>query len=146
MKKKSIWVLVFISLFSLSVLAEDVPQNQLTIKLLFPKKSTSLMTAPRPELKPQEVCGLVVIDITPVPSKIEEDRYLVEYFLDEQLIYQTTGFNEENPTQVSFSYTLDTTKYENGLHKLIVNFWDKSGPSAIGIREVIIDNSGETNE
>lgn len=78
------------------------------------------------------------------PSKIEKDRYSVEYFLDEQLIYQTSGFDEKNSTQDSFGFIFDTTRYENGLHKLIVNFWDKSGPSAIGIREIIINNHTES--
>ncbi len=105
------------------------------------------MAIPRPRIEPENVSGLVSIDISPIPSKIEKDRYLVEYFLDEQLIYQTTGFNEQKPAQVSFTYTLDTTRYENGPHKLIINFWDKSGPSAIGIREININNnSANANE
>ena len=146
MKENTFLVLLFIILFSFSALVEGEPKDEMTIELLFPKKSTAVMTAPKPKLEPREVCDFVLINISPIPSEIEKDRYLVEYFLNEQLIYQTTGFNEEDPTKVSFSYTLDTTIYEDGIHKLIVNFWDESGPSAIGIREIIINNSGDTNE
>lgn len=144
MKKNIFLNLVLLSLFSFSALAQEPSANRLTIELIFPKQSSAPMTAPKPKLEPQKVSSRVVLDITPAPSKIEKDRYSVEYFLDEQLIYQTSGFDEKNYTQDSFSFIFDTTGYENGLHKLIVNFWDKSGPSAIGIREIIINNHTES--
>lgn len=113
---------------------------EITVKLNFPKKSTAKMTAPKSLEKPQVICGNLIIDINPYPGAIEEDRYLVQYFLGDQLFYQTTGYNEENPDTLSFRYILDTNKFENGSYKLTVNFWDKNGPSAIGIREIVIKN------
>lgn len=144
--KRIVLILIFISFFYITIFADE-SSSHLTINLIFPKKSTSAMTAPRPRVEPEKVSGLVFIDINPAPAKIEKDRYLVEYFLDEKLIYQTTGFDEQNPAQASFAYILDTTKYKNGFHKLIINFWDKPGSSAIGIREIIIYNdTGNINE
>ncbi|MDD4910185.1 MAG: hypothetical protein PHR44_05850 [Candidatus Omnitrophica bacterium] len=140
MMKKFFWLMVFITLFYFSALAKEAPDKQLLLELIFPKESTSKMTAPAPKLEPLEVYGKIFVNISLVPDKIERDRYLVEYFLDEQLIHQTTGIEEGSDARFSFGCVLDTAQYENGTHKIIVNFWDKSGPSAIGIKEVVINN------
>ncbi|MDD4909482.1 MAG: hypothetical protein PHR44_02190 [Candidatus Omnitrophica bacterium] len=140
MKKTSMYILFFIAAFSFNLLAKEAYQNQLILELNFPKESTAKMEAPRPKAEALSISGEILVNISPVPEKIEQDRYLVEYFLDEQLIYRTTGFDRR-----TFACILDTAQYENGTHKLIINFWDKSGPSAIGIRELIINNE-ETNE
>jgi hypothetical protein len=141
MFKRILLISLCLTLFfsNLSVFATDT----LTIQLLFPKKSYAKATPPKALLEPKEVSGNLIIDISPYPDKIEEGRYLVEYFLDDQLLYQTTGFNEDNPDILSFSYILDTTRFEDGPHKIIINFWDEAGPSAIGIRQIIINNENE---
>ena len=116
--------------------------QDLTLELNFPSENIAKATAPRPLTKPIAVSGNATIDITPYPDTIEKDRYLVEYFLDDQLFFQTSGFDESNPDKLSFRCLLDTAKFENGRYKLIVNFWDKSGASAIGIQEIEIRNEG----
>ncbi|MBI4245417.1 MAG: Ig-like domain-containing protein [Planctomycetes bacterium] len=88
--------------------------------------------------KPPTVAGVVVIGISKRPSvkEIEEERFLVEYFMDGVLIYKTSGRNLKGTA--AFDFELDTTKYKNGLHKITVNFWDQNGPSAIGFKKIII--------
>ena len=135
MRKLTLLIICLVLLFGANLFAEGI-----TLELNFPQKSTAKITAPKPLLKPQEVSGSLILDIVPYPAAIEKERYLVEYFLDGQLIYQTTGFNESSPDKLSFTYLLDSAKFENGKHKIIINFWDKKGPSAIGIREVVIKN------
>lgn len=123
------------------VAAEDnAAQKSLMVQLIYPATSGAAMKAPGPIPKPQEVSGQVLIDIAPKPLKSERDRYLVEYYLDDQLIYESTGFDGETESAGAFSYILDTGKYGNGSHKLVVNFWDKQGQSAIGARELVINN------
>jgi hypothetical protein len=51
------------------------------------------------------------------------------------------------PTEVGFSYKLDTTKYPNGVHVLGINAEDKAGNVAILNRiSVLINNSKEPNK
>jgi len=141
MFKRILLIFLCLALFCLNL--NVFAAGSMTIQLLFPKKGYAKATPPKALLEPKEVSGNLIIDISPYPDKIEEGRYLVEYFLDDQLLYQTTGFSEDNPDVFSFSYILDTTRFENGSHKIIVNFWDEFGPSAIGIRQIIINNENE---
>lgn len=119
----------------------NVLASEVKIELNSPNKSMAKAITPRPILEPIEVSGNLIIDITPYPNTVEEERYLAEYFLDGQLIYQTTGYNSNNPEELTFHYLLDTTRFLDGQYKIIVNFWDKDGPSAIGIREIVIKNT-----
>jgi hypothetical protein len=131
---------IFIAMCLGILLYVDGFAAELTLELNFAKPATEKIIAPKPIAKAQEVSGNVIIDITPYPSVVEKDRYLVEYFLDDQLIFRTTGFDENSPDKLSFKYLFDTDKYQNGEYKLIVNFWDESGPSAIGIKVIAINN------
>ncbi|MFA5144008.1 MAG: hypothetical protein WC522_07595 [Candidatus Omnitrophota bacterium] len=134
MIKRIVLTLFLVSAFTVfASAAEKLPKNAVNVKLVFPAAANTAMRAPAPIAEPQEIAGQVFVDFVPHPEGVEKDRYLVEYFLDDQLIYKTTASG-------TFKYTLDTAKYENGRHKLIVNFWDDSGPSAIGVREVVINN------
>ena len=134
--KKILTIFCFIILTSVNVFAKD-----LTIDLNFPVTGRTKAAAPKPILKPQEVSGNIILDITPYPEPKEENRYLVEYFLDGQLIYETKGF--DNPENFSFKYNFETEKYKNGIYKLIVNFWDEKGTPGIGIRKIKIKNKTE---
>jgi hypothetical protein len=140
-RKIILFLLLMVSISALAMAEEKASQGSLVIKLIYPTPSGAAMKAPGQIQKPQEISGRVPIDIQPKPQKAEKDRYLVEYFLDDQLIYETTGFDGESPSTAGFGYILDTTKYENGRHKLVINFWDKEAQSAIGSREVVINNS-----
>ena len=137
-KKTVLLICCVLVAFSLNIFAAD-----LTVELNYPIRSTAKVTGQKPTVKSQEVSGNLIIDISPYPAVAEKDRYLVEYFLGDQLIFSTTGFNESNPNKLSFGYILDTAKYENGEYNLIVNFWDEKGPSAIGINKIIINNKNE---
>ena len=144
MLKRIILVALFIvSISSFVIAEEEMRQDRLLISLISPGASDQPMKAPRSIPKPIEISGQIFLDISPAPSSIRKDRYLVEYFLNDNLIYKTTGFDDAAGS-VGFGYIFDTTKYENGRYKLMVNFWDGKGPSAIGAREIFIDNrSGE---
>ena len=122
------------------VLSVNIFAAELTLELNFPKKSTAKFTAPKPILEAKEVSGNLLLDIIPYPADVEEDRYLVRYFLDGQLLYETTGVVGDNPEELSFKYVFNTTSFENGRYKLIVNFWDKKGSTAMGMRQIIIKN------
>ena len=136
MLKKTLLILACFNLLMLNLSASD----RLIVELNFPKPGYPKAAKPKALLAPVEVSGNLIIDITPYPANAEQDRYLVEYFLDDQLISQSSGVKENNPQRLSFTYILDTTKFANGPHKIIINLWDKSGPSAIGIRKIIINN------
>ena len=144
MLKRIILIVLFIASISSFVAAEEAMcQDKLLINLSFPGASGQAMKAPRSIPKPIEISGQISLDISPVHSNIRKGRYLVEYFLNDKLIYKTTGFDDAAGS-IGFGYVFDTTKYENGRYKLMVNFWDGKGPSAIGAREVFINNkSGE---
>jgi len=143
LRKIAFILLAAVQLSSFVMAVESAREGSVIIDLLFPDTGGRAMKAPRPISKPMEISGQVFVDISQAPSKTEKDRYLVEYFLDDSLIYQTTG-SDKQIGAVAFGYIFDTTKYENGRYKIIVNFWDESGPSAIGVMEVMINNkSGE---
>jgi len=142
MIKKITVILLFIASLSSFVSAEEVTRNdKLLISLIYPRAGGQAMKAPRAIPKPVKVSGQIFMDISPSPLNIKKDRYLVEYFLDDKLIYNTTGFDNAVDSDIGFGYLLDTTKYENGKHKLMVNYWDRDGSSAIGSKDVFIDNA-----
>ncbi|MCX5713274.1 MAG: hypothetical protein NT033_00335 [Candidatus Omnitrophica bacterium] len=145
MVKKIIMMVFFITSISCFVAAEDaMRQDKLLINLIFPGSGDQAMKAPRSIPKPIEVSGQIFLDISPAPSNVRKGRYVAEYFFDDQLIYKTTGFDNAANSSVGFGFIFDTTKHENGRYKLVVNFWDQDGQSAIGVRDVIISNrSGE---
>jgi hypothetical protein len=95
--------------------------------------------------KTYEVNGTVGINInkTPVILDIQSGRYKVEYYINDELIYETTG--KDRNENITFGFNLDTTIYENGIYKLTVNYYDygdgNSKPeSAIEIEEMTINN------
>lgn len=135
MKKVKILLLVVMSLISLNVFAAEV-----VVQLKFPEPSNQKAHVPLAIPVPQEVSGNLIVDIASYPEHIVKGRYSVEYFLDGQLFYTTDGWQEDNQEQLSFKYVLDSSKFTDGQHKLVINFWDKEGPSAIGIREILINN------
>ena len=137
--------ILFLAIFICAFIATDglAIQKNVRVKLLFPKKSGSFtrMKAPEPILKPVMVSGTVIIDVTPRPSRPVKGRYLVEYFFDDQPVYKTDGYNKNGPKGKAFGFALDTTRYENGRHKVVVNFWDeRTTSSAIGIINLVIAN------
>jgi len=142
MRKIILLVLLFFTVF----FGKDAFASDLSIELVWPRKSTAPALTPKPVKDPAKLSGQVTLDISPYPQTVAADRYQVEYFIDDQPVYSTTGISPEQPDALSFKYDLDTRAFENGRHKLIVNFWDSQGQSAIGIREIDIDNPRETNE
>ena len=131
--KKILIIVYLIVLTSVNVFAAE-----LTIELNFPKIGRTKAAAPKPILKPQKVSGNILLDINPYPETQEENRYLVEYFIEGQLIYETKGFDD--PEIFSFKYNFDTKNFENGTYKLFVNFWDEKGTPGIGIIKIKIKN------
>lgn len=140
MLKRKLCILIFTFLF-MPVLAW--PQA-LTLELIFPRSgAVKSFPTPKPIETPVEVSGAMILDVTPYPAEFNASRYELQYFLDSELIYETNGIKPDQPNQLNFNYVLDTTKYENGQHKLTVNFYDAQGKSAIAIKTIAIRNSQE---
>lgn len=145
--KKILYSLIILLICSALVCAEQEKTSQIKIPLLYPQKSTA-------ERKTSGVCnktitvnGLILVKLENVPRLPDADteRYLVEYYTDNKLFYKTNGINENNPGILNFNIQLDTNSIENGEYNLVINFWDKKGPSAIGIKKIIIKNKDEND-
>jgi len=91
-------------------------------------------------IAPVTVKDKITLDISPYPRIFESDRYLVEYFLNDQMIYSGNGTVLDSSSGFSFQYLFDTSVFSNGEYKLIVNLWDKKSPMAIGIKKIVIKN------
>ncbi len=141
MFKRTVIILSAILLFPCIRLSANTAS--ITIQLLFPKQTAVKAPALRPLEAPTEISGKIILDIAPYPEEIIKGRYIVEYFLDDQQLFSTSGYYENTPDKLSFSYILDTSKFKNGSYKLIVNFWDEKSQSAIGIKEIRINNKDE---
>ncbi len=140
MKKKNLIIVgLFLSIFiySIEVLAQDIIQ----VSLVYPQQSN----APKREAsrieKPATIKDSILIEITNVkPQQLNNADVYIEYYLDDQLIYTTENMGQDKTKTGSFSFTLDTMLYPDGTHTLVINLWDKNGPSAIGIKQIIIKN------
>jgi len=132
MLKAILTVLMFAALI-FSAYAQD-----LTVNLVFPKSSRGPVTGVKKIEPPVEVSGTLILDVNPYPTAVEDSRYSAQYFLNDELVYETNGYDAATPGRLDFKYALDTTKYDNGSYRLFVNFWDNKGPSAIGTKDIII--------
>ncbi|MFH1440583.1 MAG: hypothetical protein ABIH18_00860 [Candidatus Omnitrophota bacterium] len=117
--------------------------NVIDIYLVSPQKYNAPMRKLPVISSSKEVSGIVLfrIDKKADQEEVKNNRYLVEYFIDDNLIYKTNGKNEIKPENPNFNLKLDTVKYSDGQHKLTVNFWDKNGPSSIGMENLLIKNN-----
>lgn len=109
-------------------------EEPLLITLLYPQAANAPKKEAKKKEKPALVSGDVPINITGInPAQLNNADVFAEYYLDNTLVYSTEN-NE------AFTFVLDSKLYSNGEHSLTVNLWDKTGTSAIGIREIIIQN------
>jgi hypothetical protein len=127
--------------------AEDAaPRQTIVVQLV----SSGEANAPRrenpPSSKPIAVNGMVQVQVErhPTTRDLETERYSVEFYVDDQLQFQTKGEKEPTTGQPCFVWTMDSAKFPNGEHKLVINLWDKEGPAAIGIKRLVISNGGKT--
>jgi hypothetical protein len=113
------------------------PSVKVIVPLSFPHRYNTAMENGPVISKPLKVSGVITVGAGVVDSAQGPDtgRYLVEYFIDDLAIGKAGNVNKY--------IRLDTSSYENGPHKLIVNFWDRDGRSAIGVCDIIIDNRVE---
>lgn len=160
MDKKILSALIFslIAVFVVNINASfglDEPAGKIKIELISPNTPQAKLPKVRVDTKPIVVSGVVPVEINKTTSMddILSQRYLVEYFMDGDLVYKTYGavtggygISMSAYGSSEFSWLLDTTKYRNGKHKLVVNFWDAEGPSAIGIAYIIIENPLSINQ
>ncbi|MCX6875119.1 MAG: hypothetical protein NTW21_15115 [Verrucomicrobia bacterium] len=98
-----------------------------------------------PPVPPVTVSGTIRIEIPKQaePQGVATGRYEVEFFVDDKLVHTTRGDKPVQAGMGSFDWLMDTTAYADGKHKLVVNYWDKNAPSAIGIINLVIRNHGE---
>ena len=134
-------VMAFVYWSGYLIVAED-NIGKVTIPLTFPQEYNEPMRSGPALKKPVNISGEIRVGISkrPTAGEVESNKYLVEYFLGDAPIYSTNGANAGNPEAPTFDFVLDSTKYKNGPRKLVVNFWDKGGPSAIGMQNIIIEN------
>lgn len=134
-KIKTILTLILGAFFFIC-LVEASSQNSVQITISYPQESNTPKRQTKRIDEPVVVKDEVFIDIVGIKlEQLNHPELYAEYFLDNNLIYST-----EDKKQSPLGFILDTRLYENGRHTLIVNLWDKDGPSAIGIREIIIQN------
>ncbi|MCG2711363.1 MAG: hypothetical protein L6416_03455 [Candidatus Omnitrophica bacterium] len=115
--------------------------EQITIHIHKPKKSTDKVASLNPLKKAETAGGIITLDISPYPTDFELDRYSVKYYINGELLYSTTGINDNNPEVLSFKYELDTRLYGNDNYKIDVNYFDSKQGPAIGGRIIIIKNT-----
>lgn len=115
-------------------------RNAIIISLQYPQKFNAPKKRVRVKTKTIEISGEIAISIDRIPNKedIEQERYLVEYFIDDTLAVKTKGYIDSKTGKPSFAWHFNAFQYKKGKHKIIVNFWDKEGPSAIGVEHIII--------
>jgi len=93
------------------------------------------IVSPKNKEKVKETIQIKVIVEEPV--KPLED-YEVEYYIDYKLVCKSWV------TKEPFSW--DTTKYENGLHTIVVNCCDREDHRGAYLIRVIVDNLGDEKE
>lgn len=120
----------------------EEPLDKISVELLPPMRPHARLPKERVDMRPVVVSGVIPVEIgkTVNEKDVQNQRYLVEYFIDGDLVYETDGSDILGSGGSSFIWHFDSTGYSNGSHKLVVNFWDKEGPSAIGIVNIIIKN------
>jgi hypothetical protein len=108
-------------------------EENVLVPLRYPQQSN----APKRReavLEPQIVSGSINVNVSGMLKNAEKSKdLLVEYFLDNKLIHSSreTG---------SLGFQFDSRAYTDGEHVLVVNLWDETGSSAIGMKRVIIKN------
>jgi hypothetical protein len=131
---KKIYFLLIYLMMIFPATAQD-----LVLELKFPQIKQKAAVAPKPISAPVVVSGNIGLDITPYPQKYEAGRYSVEYYLDSDLLIELKG-DESSVAAPYFKYQFDTKKFPNGVHKAVVNFWDKNGKPAIATLDLEINN------
>lgn len=127
--------------------SERPSKNTVQIPLIYPQESNSPKREAKKIEKAPVLNGEVFIDVVGIkPEQLKTLNLYVEYFLDNELIYSTENKQRRTPRPKSLRFILDTCVYPEGEHTLVVNLWNKDGPSAIGIRKIIIQNQRQNNE
>lgn len=140
-------LIMFLSIFICMNSLEAAQNTAVSISVIYPQNTNAPKRTLNKKEKPAVLKGDVIINVTGINSEqLKSPDLYVEYFLDDELIYSTQDEKQDKIKKTSLGFILDTTKYENGNHRLVVNLWDAKGPSAIGIREIIIQNEKQNNE
>lgn len=140
-------LIMFLSIFICMNSLEAAQNTAVSISVIYPQNTNVPKRTLNKKEKPADLKGDVIINVTGINSEqLKSPDLYVEYFLDDELIYSTQDERQDKIKKTSLGFILDTTKYENGNHRLVVNLWDAKGPSAIGIREIIIQNETQNNE
>lgn len=142
-----IFILGFAVSAAAGIFTPALAKEALLIPLAYPQKSNAPKREAKRIEKPVLLNDKVFVNIAEIkPGQSKNPDLYVEYFLDSELIYSTQGKKESNPKKRPLGFTLDTQLYSDGRHILVVNLWDKDGPSAIGIKEIIIQNKVQNED
>jgi len=105
-----------------------------SIPLSYPQKSNAPKQQVQKTGKTPVISGKVQICVSGISAaQAKSDTPYVEYFLDDQPVYDSRN-------KKLLCFVLDTAAYPDGEHALTANLWDKNGPSAIGIKKIIVLN------
>ena len=111
-----------------------ITENIILISLIYPQESNAAKRPPARTEVASVLLGKVAVTVSGIAiTQANSATMYVEYFLDSRLIYN-------NQNKKSLSFELDTANYADGEHTLTANLWDINGPSAIGIKKIIIKN------
>lgn len=137
-----ITVFIFIGSSACLEVANESISRAVSVSLTYPQMSN----APKRDSKVIDKVAVVRGDTVVVasgikPRQLNSGTCYLEFYLDSDLVYSTeAGTSTGNSTAVLDKFILDTTLYTDGDHTLVVNLWDKNGPSAIGVRRIYIQN------
>lgn len=137
-------ILGFATTVTVGIFTPTFAKDTLQISLVYPQESNAPKRERKEIDKPVVLKGEVLVNIVGVrPKQLKKPSIYVEYFLDNELIYSTENKEGNKSKSKSLGFTLDTQLYSEGEHTLVVNLWNKDGPSAIGMRKIIIQNQTE---
>ncbi len=133
-------ILSFIFAYSVAAANED----SLAVSLVYPQPSNAAKRQAKKSEPPIVIKGKILINIVGInPEQLKHPDLYAEYFLDNNLIYSSKNTQSKHNL---LTFTFDTGSYPDGKHALIVNLWDTGGPSAIGMRDIIIQNAAKNED
>lgn len=149
MKKTNIRIcrsIIILGVFTLAYSAIAWAGGSLEVNLVYPQQSNAVKREAKKIDKPAVLEGQVAVNVAGLdPEQLKHAGAYAEYFMDDRLIYSSVTKKPDASGRILLGCTLYTAEYPDGEHTLLVNFWDKEGPSAIGARKIIIQNVKNKN-
>lgn len=128
---------IFLVLILMVFVVSSAFADSVSIDLIYPQKFNAPKRQAKKIEEPAVLSKETLVKASGLkPEQVRKKGVYIEYFLDDQLIFSTRDSKQIG----SYGFILNTPAYPDGKHTLIANIWDETGPSAIGIRQIIIAN------